>query len=39
MKLEFYRQVFEKYTNTKFDENPSMRKTKGQTDTEIWRSQ
>jgi hypothetical protein len=23
MKLEFYRQIFEKYSNTKFNENPS----------------
>jgi len=29
MKLEFSRHVLEKYTNTKFDENPSTRKTEG----------
>jgi len=23
MKIKFYRQIFEKYSNTKFDENPS----------------
>jgi len=41
MKLEFYRQIFEKYSNIKFDENPSSRSravTCGRTNREIWRS-
>jgi len=41
MKLEFYRQIFEKDSNIQFNENPSSGNrdvTRGRTDRETWRS-
>jgi hypothetical protein len=38
LKLEFYRKIFEKYSNANFHENPSCESTERRTDGQAWRN-